>query len=610
MKRLPIALVGLLLNSLLVPGTSKAQSGTPAPPATGEVVWHIVRPGETLEQIATRYLGSVQRWKELHQLNPGIVDPNRIEPGQRIRLPGVRQALPVATLNRLSRQVEDQPSPISWTDARLGDMLVERDGVRTYGKSSAELRFADGARLTVTEDSLVFLRRSGTVLKGVERKSIELMNGQADLDARSYTPSAAAPAAPEVEIVVGASRTTSRADKSGGAQTRARKAEGNSAKVMVYGGESDVEAGGAKIQVPHGMGTSVAESGPPSPPEKLLAAPPGTDPAAGAERACADPLFTWQAVPEAATYTVEICRDPGCAELVERQTGQAAAQWRSATPLAVGRYFWRVTARSASGLDGYPSEASQLAITSDRTGVQAPTGSLAVGGPQVRVGDRLFTSAAATVQVTAVGPDGSPARSLPVIGGQEAAAWPAAWAAGAHTAGAVVLDGCGHRVPLTPVAFVTDTEPPVIRWQVGDQKALSDRLAPDSEGDRRRLRGRRGRGGRPATDAWQTRAGVWQIPVPWVKEKRGEVYAQFPVEIKSDRPQAFLAAPESTVGADGKNERLDERILWVAAEDAGAGVDRLILRDRTEADRVVLEVEAVDMVGNTSRKEIVLRRQR
>jgi LysM repeat protein len=597
MKRFLIALVGLLLNSLLVPGTVGAQSGTPAAApaaaATGEVVWHIVRPGETLEQIATRYLGSVQRWKELHQLNPNLADPNRIEPGQRIRMPTVRQVLPVATVNRLSRQVEDQPSPISWTDARVGDMLVERDGVR----------------MTVTEDSLVFLHRSGTALKGVERKSIELMKGQAELDARSST-AATASAAPEVEIVVGASRTTSRADKSGGAQTRARKAEGNSAKVMVYGGESDVEAGGAKVQVPHGMGTSIAESGPPGPPEKLLAAPPGTDPAAGAERACADPLFSWQAVPEAASYTVEICRDPGCAELVERQTGETGAQWRPAAPLALGSYFWRVTARSVSGLDGYPSEAFRLAITSDRTGVQAPTGSLQIGGPQVRVADRLFTSAAATVQVTAVGPDGSPARSLPVIGGQEAAAWPAAWAAGAHTAGAIVLDGCGHRVPLAPVAFVTDTEPPVIRWQVGDQKALSDRLAPDTEGDRRRLRGRRGRGGRPAKDAWQTQDGVWQLPVPWVKQRRGDVYAQFPVEIKSDRPQAFLAAPESTVAADGKNDRLDERILWVAAEDAGAGVDRLVLRSRIETDRVVLEVEAVDMVGNSSRKEIVLRRQR
>jgi len=610
MERRQFAFVGLLLNSLLVPATAGAQSGPPpAPPpisaTAGEIVWHIVRPGDTLEQIAARYLGSVQRWKELQRLNPAIADPNRIEPGQRVRLPTVLQALPAATLNRLSRQVEDQPSPIAWTDAKLGDVLGERDGVRTYRKSSAELRFTDGAHLTVTEDSLIFLRRSGTTLKGVERKSIELTKGQAELDARANTPAAAAP---EVEIIVGASRTIPRPDSSGGAQTRARRAEEGSAKLMVYSGESEVEAGGAKVQVAHGMGTSVAPTGPPSPPEKLLTAPAGTDPAAGAERACADPLFSWQAVPAAASYTVEICRDPGCAELVERQAGETGAQWRPSAPLPVGSFYWRVTARSPSGLDGYPSEPSRLAVTSDRTGVQAPTGSLQVGGPQVRVGERLVTSAAATVQVTAVGADGAPARWLPVIGGQEATTWPAAWPAGAHTAGAVVIDGCGHRVPLAPVAFLTDTEPPVIRWQVGDQKSLSDRLAPDSESTRRHLRGRRG-SGHPAKDAWQTQAGVWQVPVPWVKEKRG-VYAQFPVEIKSDHPQAFLAAPDTTLSADGKNDRLDDRILWVAADDAGAGVERLVLRSRTETDRVVLEVEAVDMVGNSSKKEIVLRRLR
>ena len=53
-----------------------------------------------------------------------------------------------------------------------------------------------------------------------------------------------------------------------------------------------------------------------------------------------------------------------------------------------------------------------------------------------------------------------------------------------------------------------------------------------------------------------------------LKEKRGGVYDQFPVEIRSDRPKAFLSAPESSVAVDGKNYRLDEHILWIAAEDA------------------------------------------
>ena len=299
-------LVPILLLALLLPaGAALAQGG--AAPA-GTTFWHTVRPGETMELIATRYLGSLPLWREIHRLNPDIADPNRIEPGQRIRIPLLQRDLPAATVHRMSRQVEEQPSPIPWTAAQVGDVLVERDGVRTRQKSSTELRFTDGARLTVTEDSLVFLRRSGTALRGVERKAIEIVEGQADLEARS-APSAPAP---EVEIVIGATKATAGPGRGGTAQTRARRSTEGGAKLMVYGGESEVEAGGAKVQVPQGMGTSVAASGPPSPPEPLLPAPRLTDPAAGAERACADPALSWQAVPEAASYVVEVCRDAGC----------------------------------------------------------------------------------------------------------------------------------------------------------------------------------------------------------------------------------------------------------------------------------------------------------
>jgi LysM repeat protein len=592
------AIAGLLL---LAAAGARAQT---APAAEAGETWHIVRPGETLEQIATRYLGSIQLWQVLHRLNPGIANPNQIEPGQRIRIPAVRPVRLDATLNRLSRQVEEQPSPIPWKAAQLGDVLVERDGVRTYGKSSAELRFSDGARLTVTEDSLVFLRRSAAVLQGVERKSIEIVDGQADLEARAATPSGTAP---DVEIVIGKTRATAKADRSGPSQTRARKAEGG-AKLMIYGGDSEVEAGGAKVRVPRGMGTSVAATGPPSPPEPLLPAPALTTPEAGAERACADPTFSWAAVPEAESYIVEVCRDPGCGALVERQTGVPGPTWRPAAPLPLSGLYWRVTARGRSGLDGYPSAALALSVTSARTGLPSPTGSLAVAGPQMRVGDRLFTAASSTVEVTAVDADGGKARWVPVIGGEEASALPATWAAGEHTVGALALDGCGNRGVVSPLAFVTDTEAPAIRWEVGDRESLADRLAPDSEGERRRLRNRRS-GGVPADDAWQSRAGVWRLPLPWVKDREpGRV--QFPVDIRSDRPQAFLAAVDTTVSADGRDDALDEHILWIAADDGGgAGVDRMVVKSREESGRVVLEVEATDLVGNSRKKEIVLRKR-
>ncbi len=376
---------------------------------------------------------------------------------------------------------------------------------------------------------------------------------------------------------------------------------------MAYGGESEVEAGGAKVKVQRGMGTSVATQGPPSPPEPLLPAPVLAGPEPDAERACADPPLAWQAVPQAASYIVEVCRDPGCGALVERRVGETATGWRPAA-LPVGELYWRVTARSLSGLDGYPSEAIRLAITSDQAGPRealAAEGSLQVGGPQVRVGERLIVAPSATVVVAS---DKPAARWLPMVGGKQESAWPATWSPGEHTAGAVAVDGCGGRAAIAPVSFIVDAEPPAIRWEVGDRASLSDRLAPDTEQDRRRLGGRRS-GGRSARDAWKSQAGIWQLPLPWVTGKEKEQAAGLPLTIHSDHPQAFFAAPSTSLSTDGKEAALGQnRILWIDAEDAGAGVDLLTFHTRAEGDRVVLEIEARDLVGNVSRQEIALRR--
>ncbi|HEX6899551.1 MAG TPA: LysM peptidoglycan-binding domain-containing protein [Thermoanaerobaculia bacterium] len=582
------------LSSLLLPA---AGAQTQAPPT-----WYTVRPGDSLETIAARFLGTSQRWPEIHRLNPDIANPNRIEPGLRIRMPGFLPALPAARVNRISRRVEAKPSPIAWESAQVGDVLVERDGVRTYQKSSAEMQFTDGARVVVTEDSLVFLRKSGSTLRGVERKSIEIVEGQADLEARSGP----APQAPEVEVLIGGTRATSRPGPAGTSQARARKAEGGGAKVMVYGGAGEVEAGGARVEVAEGMGTSVEAQGPPSPPEKLLPAPRLGDPEAGSERACADPWLSWEAVPEAASYTVEVCRDAGCAELVDRRPGHSGPPWRPAA-LPVGDLYWRVTARSRSGLDGYPSPTAALRVTSDRTELPAPSGSLQVTGPQVRVGEKLIVAPAARVEVAATDANGAPARWIPVVGGREETAWPAAWTPGEQVAEAIALDGCGNRGAVAPVAFVVDAEPPVLKLEVGDREYHRERLAPDSESDRRRLKGRRNT--KHLREDWSSNAGVLRVAFPWLKKEKDAQAVERSVTVTSTHPQAFVAVPDTEVSVDGKAVAPNGAggILWIAVEDAGAGVDQVVLNARTEGERVVLEVEAKDLVGNVSRQEVVFR---
>jgi hypothetical protein len=530
-----------------------------AEPGSG---WHIVRPGENLHRVALRYLGSASRWPEIARLNPDIQDPNRLEPGQRIRVPRATES-PAARVARLSRKVEAQPTPSTWADARQDDLLLERDGLRTYGKSSAEMAFADGTRLLVTESSLVFLQRAGQQLRGVERKAIEIVEGQAEVESAARP--AAGGAVPEVEIVLGSTRAKARPTASGtasgaasgAAKTRARRAEGGSSKLMVYGGEGEVEAGGAKVSVPAGMGTSVAAQGPPSPPEKLLPAPQGVLPR---EAPCANPRLTWTQVPDAASYTIEVCRDASCAMLVDRAVDVMGTEWRPAA-LPREELHWRVTARSRSGLDGYPSEAARLAITSDQADTQGPVGEMTLVGPQVQVGDVLYAGPAARVEIrTEDGESGVDAGSA-----------------------AQAFDLCGNAGTIQPVAFTLDSEAPELTWDMVDLE--------DFPGRKRSARNVRGL-------AWS--GGTKWLPLETDAEA---------VRIQSTEPQLLLRGPDLRllIGND-RAEPSDNQMIRIRARDNGAGVDTMTFQLRRQEGGYILDVETVDLVGNSRKVEWGLER--
>ncbi len=582
-----IVLFPFLALALALPSQAQTPEGS-------EIRTHVVRPGETLRGISARYLGTSQKWQEIQRLNPDIVDPDRLRPGQRVRMPAPRRDAPAAQVRRISRRVEERPAPIPWESAQVGDLLVERDGVRTYGRSSAEMAFTDGTRLTVTEDSLVFLQRTGGTLRGVEGgKAIEIVQGQADIEARPgqarSAPSAGAPAAPEIEIVLGKTRATSRPGPAGTSQTRARRAESGGAKLMVYGGAGEVEAGGAKVAVPEGMGTSVAAEGPPAPPEKLLPAVRLSAPGSGAGLECSNPALAWEPVDGAESYTIEVCRDASCGALVERVVGHGGrgmTEWRAAA-LPLGELFWRVTARSRSGLDGYPSEAARLSILSERSDLQPPAGALEVAGRRIIVGDRLFVNADAELKVTSEDAQTGVSSAAPLIDG---AATPP-WTAGEHTVTAVVSDRCGNRTRTIPVTFTVDTEPPAVRWVAGDADSFEQRGEPEGwERDQKRRRRSLIRSEPEAVPLAWSAGGLG-----WIPTRAGR-----PLRVESDRPQVFLRGEGTSLRAGGEEVRFgDGRILWIEATDGGAGVEHLTL----QVEDGMLRLEAADLVGNVRRLE-------
>jgi hypothetical protein len=349
-ERKTAALAAVLFLAAIAASAQTADQ--PVPRAGDTVAWYTVRPGDTLIGITIHYLGSPSLWTENMRLNPQIRDPKHLKPGSRIRVIVARQ-LPKrnALVDRVARRVDAKPDPQPWAAAHEGDLLKENDGVRTYEKSSADLRFDDGSHLTMTENSLLFLKEMKPAQRGPVSETIEIIDGQIDVASRPKKKATA-----ELHVVIGGTSISHNASANRPVATRSRKASDAKAQVMVYGGSSVVSSAGKNVDVAAGMGTQVEEGKAPEPPQKLLPAPALTEPMVETTLRSG---FGWTSVPDAASYTIEIYRDADSTQLVERATGIRETSWRTST-LPYGDFYWRATAVSKTGLDGFPARVAHF----------------------------------------------------------------------------------------------------------------------------------------------------------------------------------------------------------------------------------------------------------
>jgi hypothetical protein len=351
LKRL-ILLASLTFAAFEAP---KASGQTLPIPASGT---YMVQIGDTLESIAQKFLGDSSLWKELLTANPDITNPHFIKPGSVIKIVPVQSIVAKrATIQQVFRQVEQMPFPRPWAPASVGGILGERDGVRTFEKSSSELRFDNDTRMIVSEDSVVFLREASPAPTSVSRKAIEIRAGQADLDLKRNAQGGQI----DIEFHIGDTKGTARAGAGGHGTSRARRADDGGSRIMVYGGEGEVVAAGRTVPIPTGMGIAVASNGRTNGPEKLLDAPKTLTPNDSQSFDYSNPTFDWEPVQGAQSYTVEVCRDPQCGQLVDRAVGVRMTRW---TPrvLPIGVLYWRVSASSPTGLDSFVSAAQKFTI--------------------------------------------------------------------------------------------------------------------------------------------------------------------------------------------------------------------------------------------------------
>ena len=556
--------------------------------ASESTVWYVIRPGDTIEGLTIRYLGSRDRWRENADLNTDrFPNPHVIEPGARIRLLRPPQ-IPTdgALVRELANDVEEQPTPLTWSEAKRRALLRPRDGVRTGEQSSVELEFSD-ASLFLTEKSLVFIGEQ-TVREDVDRTQIEIVVGQADLEG----PSEATETPPRFEIVLGEATATPRAKEDTTLQTRGRRPAAGGAQLMVYRGESQLEAAGARVTVATGMGSSVPEGEAPRPPEKLLSAPADLEPAAGSELATPRPSFSWAPVDGAQAYTLEVCRDPRCAALLQRVTELSEESWRPAE-LPVEKLYWRVTAVSSSGLDGYPSAAADFTILSAVEDTDPPEIRVGFTGPRLAprsgLNDRWIVGPGMEIEVEVEDGVSGVESWTPAINGEEVTpeALAGPWVRGEHTLSVVAEDRAGNRREVE-VPFTYDPDPPELSWGVeGGGKLGGTAGEPSAE-----------LGG--LTRAWRGRREM----------KIGKRYWQ----LDSDMAEV-LVRPQTgkPIGLEGLGSIGRDHGLWVLAEDEvcsdlGDLAYELVAGEKKH--EYILRIEAIDCIGNTRRGRLLLVRQR
>jgi len=331
------------------------------------VEWYVVKPGDTLSKITGYYLGDKTLWPENQRLNPKVRDPDLLTIGQRLRII-TNRALPSskAQVTRVIRDVQHQQPPTSWEKSVVGDQLNEDSSLRTLEKSSAQLRFQDGASLDIREQSLIFLREVGKNLRGHDKESIEVVEGQIDLVLRAKRADR-----PDIEIVMGDVVAKPKTDQTGKTRTRSRRMTSGDAQLMVFNGQSNVSSSGSQVVVSAGMGTVVTPGQAPSKPAKLLAAPKLAAPTRGASLAYGNPTFSWQPVSGAVAYILEVCETAECGAPMRRQAAIKATQW-SGAGLPAGKLHWRITAVGANGLDGYPSKTRELTVTAEGVDLEPP----------------------------------------------------------------------------------------------------------------------------------------------------------------------------------------------------------------------------------------------
>ncbi|GGH50854.1 peptidase M23 [Comamonas phosphati] len=332
------------VGSLLSQTAALAQI-TPMPRG-GDVIAHRVVAGDTLEQLAARYLGDYRQWSALQSHNR-VPDPYRLRPGSVLEIPVNLLRAATASVEFVHGDVRsrslDHPGdagPAKQTAVQKGQLLQEGDSLKLAPDSFVAVKLADGSLVRVQAESEVQLRqmrrkgRAGTLQSvldlhegNLEASVPKQANGERRFEVRTPTASTS----------VRGTRFLVFNDADG--RTAASVDEGSVA----------VRSGQPGTLVHPGQGVSVTADGHVGRPRKMLPAPDTSAWPQLAEDASwvSLPLPT---LPGAARYQVQLAQDAALNQVV--RSGLFSQSPLRLTGVDDGNYVVAIRALDANGIPG------------------------------------------------------------------------------------------------------------------------------------------------------------------------------------------------------------------------------------------------------------------
>ena len=319
---------------LLLPVAATAAIATAETPPP---LLYIVKPGDTLIDLANRALVRPQDWRQVARLNH-VAGPRRLPVGKALTIPAalLRRESLTATIAAFSGQVTLAPG----SAARIGAAIPAGTVLATGANSFVTLALADGSRVTLPSQSRIRVAAlDRIVIDGRLERRFELLAGRSDF---GVTPREreADRFLVTTPVAVAAVRGTEFRVAFDGDRAALGVIEGVVAGRPVLQHDDDLIASGSGAVLTHDGDH----------PAKLLPAPALLDPG----RAQADPAVVFKLAPgTGARRRVQLARDAGFIELFAET--EAAGDTASFEGIGNGTLYARLTAIDAEGVEGLPA---------------------------------------------------------------------------------------------------------------------------------------------------------------------------------------------------------------------------------------------------------------